>query len=48
MDNYAICDVESGRNSANDIKDAAALFSKLTPAAQDEIIYLIKCLLSKQ
>lgn len=45
----APCSVEKGQMPAkDDVKDAAALFSKLSTAAQDQIIDLIKSLLSKK
>ena len=45
----APCSVEKGQMPANeDLKDAAKLFSKLSPAAQEQIIDLIKSLLSKK
>ena len=45
----APCSVEKGQMPAkDDVKDAAALFSKLSTAAQEQIIDLIKSLLSKK
>lgn len=47
--NYANCFVEKEQKPARiDIKEASELFSKMSPAAQEKIIDLIKSLLSKK
>ena len=47
--NYANRSVEKGQTPAKvDVKEAAELFSKMSPAAQEKIIDLIKSLLSKK
>lgn len=38
----------SNKDKVTEHEDAAALFSKLSPDAQDAIIDLIKCLLSEK
>jgi hypothetical protein len=39
---------QSNKDKVKERKDAAAIFSKLSPDAQDAIIDLIKCLLSEK
>lgn len=47
-DTYAIRSVEESKKPAKSVQEAADLFTKLSPAAQDKIIDLIKSLLSKK
>ena len=46
-DNYAIRSVEKSKKPAKSVQEAAELFSKLSPAAQQAILDMIKDLMKK-